>query len=132
MQLQRLERSPRTFGEAGMLTPSEIHTIDAIGLNGDVLMSQLANKLSITKGAVTQLVSKLEKKELVLRKAHPTDSRAILLTLTKKGEIAFQEHQAMHQQFYRKLSQQLEAHEIAVFEKGLKLFTEELMANTIE
>jgi len=51
MQLQRLEKSPNAFGEAGPLTPSEIHTIDAIGLDEGVLMSELANRLNITKGA---------------------------------------------------------------------------------
>ncbi|MDF2532803.1 MAG: MarR family transcriptional regulator, partial [Clostridia bacterium] len=42
IQLKQLERCPRTFGEAGLLTPSEVHTIDAIGSGDGILMSELA------------------------------------------------------------------------------------------
>ncbi|MEN6568000.1 MAG: hypothetical protein ABFC57_17080, partial [Veillonellales bacterium] len=38
VQLQRLERNPRNFGQAGPLTPSEIHTVDAIGCEEGILM----------------------------------------------------------------------------------------------
>lgn len=57
IQLQRLERNPRTFGEAGPLTPSEIHTIDAIGCGNGILMSELATRLGVTKGAVHKLLN---------------------------------------------------------------------------
>lgn len=126
LQLQRLERNPRIFGDAGTLTPSEIHTVDAIGLAGAVRMGQLAERLGITKGAVTQLIDRLEGKELVLRTSHPVDSRAVLISLTKKGELAFQAHESMHQQFFQKLSKELDNKEIAIFEKGLQIFTEVL------
>lgn len=48
LQLRRLERRPQTFGSAGPLTPSEIHTIEAIGTEGGILMSELAGRLEIT------------------------------------------------------------------------------------
>ncbi|MEI3612707.1 MarR family winged helix-turn-helix transcriptional regulator [Pseudogracilibacillus sp. SO30301A] len=104
------------------MTPSELHTADAIGLAGAVRMGQLAERLGITKGAVTQLIDRLEKKELVSRTSHPSDSRAVLISLTKKGELAFQAHEAVHQQFFQKLSKELDNKEIAIFEKGLKIW----------
>lgn len=116
MQLRRLERQPHTFGEAGPLTPSEIHTIEAIGPEGAVLMSDLAGRLGITKGAVTQLIARLEAKELVRRSPHPTDSRGILLSLTDKGKTANTAHEEVHRRFYEQLRAQLSEHEIEVFE----------------
>lgn len=116
MQLKRLERAPHTFGDAGPLTPSEIHTIDAIGLEGDVLMSELAGRLGITKGAVTQLIVRLEAKQLVSRTPHPHDSRASLLSLAEKGKEAYHAHEQAHIQFYDQLRTQLNEQEIKIFE----------------
>jgi DNA-binding MarR family transcriptional regulator len=116
MQLQRLEKSPNAFGEAGPLTPSEIHTIDAIGLDEGVLMSELANRLNITKGAVTQIIIRLENKNLVKRTPNPEDSRSVIVSLTDLGKSAFRAHEEMHMQFYSELSSQLTDHEIEIFE----------------
>lgn len=49
MQLRRLERKPHHFGNAGPLTPSKIHTVEAIRTEGAVLISELAMRLGITK-----------------------------------------------------------------------------------
>ncbi|WP_223192570.1 MarR family winged helix-turn-helix transcriptional regulator [Paenibacillus sedimenti] len=124
MQLQRLERHPRNFGDAGPLTPSEIHTIDAIGYEGGILMSELASRLGVTKGAVTQLFSRLEAKELVKRSLHPDDSRAVLISLTEKGKSAYQAHEDVHLNFYKELSAQLDEEEIRIFEKCIQKLNE--------
>lgn len=124
IQLQRLERNPRTFGKAGPLTPSEIHTIDAIGCGKGILMSELAARLGVTKGAVTQIVKRLEGKELVLRSPHPEDSRSILVSLKEKGLSAYQAHDEVHFDFYRQLREQLSSEEIAVFELAIEKLIE--------
>lgn len=118
-QIRRLERSPRSFGEAGLLTPSEIHTIDAIGYEGCILMKELAKRLSITKGAVTQTVSRLESKDLVQRASHPEDSRAVIVSLTEKGKNAYRVHEELHSHFLKELSTQLSQKEIDIFIKSI-------------
>ncbi|AFC29348.1 MarR family transcriptional regulator [Paenibacillus mucilaginosus 3016] len=120
LQLQRLERKPRIFGDAGPLTPSEIHTIDAIGMDGTLLMSELAARLGVTKGAVTQIFSRLEAKELVIRAPHPEDSRAVLVSLTDKGRSAYRAHEEVHRQFYEELSTELGEEEIRIFEQCIQ------------
>ncbi|MFS0841026.1 MarR family winged helix-turn-helix transcriptional regulator [Paenibacillus sp. 1P03SA] len=116
LQLRRLERRPQTFGSAGPLTPSEIHTIEAIGTEGGILMSELAGRLEITKGAVTQLIVRLESKGLVVRSPHPEDSRGTLLSLTVKGKEAHAAHEEVHRAFYEQLREQLTEQEIDVFD----------------
>lgn len=120
LQLQRQERAPRTFGEAGPLTPSEIHTIAAIGFDGGIAMSELAVRLGVTKGAVTQIFSRLEGKKLVQRAPHPSDSRSVLISLTDKGKQAYLAHEEVHLSFYRELRAEWNEDEIAIFEKGLQ------------
>lgn len=117
LQLRRLERQPQTFGNAGTLTPSEIHTIDAIGYDGGILMSELATRLGVTKGAVTQLIVRLETKELLTRSPHPNDSRGSVISLTEKGKEAYTAHEEVHVKFYNNLRTQLSEQEIEIFEK---------------
>lgn len=124
LQLQRLEKNPRSFGDAGPLTPSEIHTIDAIGCGQAILMSELANRLSVTKGAVSQVIKRLESQGLVQRSAHPEDSRASLISLTSKGVSAYHAHWQDHLHFYDQLRAKLSQQEIEMFEIGIEKLIE--------
>ncbi len=119
--LQRMDRQPTTYGAAGQFTPSEIHTIDAIGCDHAILMSELAAKLNVTKGAITQLADKLEKKGAIQRSPHPTDKRAMLLSLTNIGVLAYKEQNEVRSYFYTLLANQMNAQEMAIFEKGIDI-----------
>ena len=120
MQLQKLEKQPRVFGDAGPLTPSEIHTVEAIGSEGGVPMSELADRLQITKGAVTQMVSRLEDKRMVRRGPNPNDSRSVIVGLTDKGKTALQIHDRLHMDFYKELGAHLNEQERSILEHALE------------
>lgn len=126
LQLRKLESSPRVFGSAGALTPSEIHTIDAIGHDGAPLMKELAARLGITKGAVTQIVDRLAAKRLVVRAAHPQLPRGIVVSLTGIGKEAFRAHAEMHIAFYERLRASFSPDEIGIFEKCVAKLSEML------
>ncbi|RCX22698.1 DNA-binding MarR family transcriptional regulator [Fontibacillus phaseoli] len=117
LQLRKLESSPKFYGTETALTPSEIHMIDAIGEDGGVLMKELAARLGITKGAVTQIVDRLEAKAFVKRSPHPHISRGILVTLTESGKEAYRAHARMHLAFYDQLRNSFTEEEIDIFEK---------------
>lgn len=124
MQLRKLESSPRTFGKAGALTPSEIHTIDAIGDSDGLLMRELADRLGVTKGAVTQIVDRLEGKDLVRRSPHPNVPKGILLKLTELGLSAYLAHKELHIAFYDQLRASFTVEEIDIFERCIAKFSE--------
>ncbi|QJD88283.1 MarR family transcriptional regulator [Cohnella herbarum] len=124
MQLRRLERHPQTFGNAGSLTPSEIHTIEAIGYEGSILMSELAARLEVTKGAVSQLIVRLEAKQLATRSPYPHDSRGVLISLTEKGKEAYKAHEEVQLQFYDQLRSRLSRQEIEIFETCIEKLNE--------
>ena len=52
--------------------------------------SRLAARLGVTKAAVGQLLTKLEKKGLVVRVQDPEDGRAVMVRPTEKAKIAYQ------------------------------------------
>lgn len=52
-------------------------------------MSELAARLRITRGAVTQLVSDLEGHGLLRREVHPTDGRGVIVRPTKRALLGY-------------------------------------------
>jgi DNA-binding MarR family transcriptional regulator len=54
-------------------------------LTGPMTITELAERMTCEPSNATFIVDKLEKQELVKRRAHPTDRRARQLVLTPKG-----------------------------------------------
>lgn len=76
--------------------------------NMSVTPTELAEKLDITKSAVSQMLKKLEEEGFIVRKQHPKDKRAVILELGKKGLIYRAEvrlfNKKMVEKYYSKLS----------------------------
>ena len=95
-KFNRFEKVPMDFGVEEILYPSEIHTIEAIGNNANINVTQLAELLGITKGAVSQMVNKLVRKQFVEKIKLPPGGKEIFLELTPKGKKAFKGHEKFH------------------------------------
>lgn len=54
--------------------------------HGPMNQKQLQEHLSIKAGSASELISKLEDKECLIRTRDPSDRRKVVLTLTEKGE----------------------------------------------
>jgi len=91
-----LEKSPRDFGTGDKLFPSEIHVVEAIGKQPGINMTNLASMLGISKPAVTQIIVKVIKKNMVERYNGKDNKKEVMLKLTKNGEIAFRGHKEFH------------------------------------
>ena len=83
-------------GEISDLSVTELHTIEAIGINSQWSMSEVALDLKITVGTLTTAINKLIKKGYVKRKWIEEDRRVVLINLTEKGELAFKLHEKFH------------------------------------
>lgn len=101
------EKKPKDYGTNGLLYRAEVHTIEAIGKNNKINVTQLAAYLGITKGAVSQMVDKLIKKDLVCKKAISETENEVSLELTEKGWFVFNGHEDYHKQFYAEISKHL-------------------------
>lgn len=96
-RIMDMEKRQKYFGTDHVLHISEIHMIKDIKECDDPHVTYLAKKKDITKGAVSQVVKKLEKKGYVKKIVDPSNLSKQILTLTPKGEIAYLEHEKMHQ-----------------------------------
>ncbi|MEC7764139.1 MAG: MarR family transcriptional regulator [Pseudomonadota bacterium] len=82
----------RTDMQSGLeqrgLTQVRAHLIWELGKRQPVTQRALADALNVSARNVTTLLDALEAKGFVRRTAHPTDRRAILVSLSPEGEAA--------------------------------------------
>src|SRR5512139_366275 len=73
--------------------------IQSLGIAGSRPIAAIGQQLGLTPSTMTGLVDRLEEQGYLRREAHPSDRRATVLRLTRKGETAFQREV----EFYRAL-----------------------------
>jgi len=94
-----IDKRTRFYGTGKPLFHSEIHVIKAIKENKDIHITGLAERLGVTKGAVSQIAIKLEKKGLIVKEKDVNNQSKFLLQLTPLGEVAYINHLQFHKQF---------------------------------
>jgi DNA-binding MarR family transcriptional regulator len=73
------------------LTVPQYDVICTLGNTPGMMMGQLAEKTLVTKGTLTGIVDRLEKKGLVRREVPPDNRRCFIIVLTAEGERVFEE-----------------------------------------
>ena len=97
------DKKPRSFGTSELLHQSEIHFINAIGIDSEINASQLSEKLSISNGAITQVADKLLKKKLIEKYKIETNKKEVYFRLTEQGKVAYESHRKFHQDLCDKM-----------------------------
>ncbi|WP_093793330.1 MarR family winged helix-turn-helix transcriptional regulator [Sporomusa acidovorans] len=93
-----IDQKTRYYGTDVPLYPSEMHMINKIKQNEGIHVTGLANILKVTKGAVSQIIIKLEKKGLISKEKDINNQSKLVLKLTPKGETAYNSHIKFHKQ----------------------------------
>lgn len=93
-----LERKPKDYGTKELLHIREIHLIQTIADNKDIYLTRLAQIMGVTKGAISQNLSKLEKKGYVEKIRDPQNNSKNLIRLTNKGNVAYYGHEHYHEE----------------------------------
>ena len=104
-RLNAVHASANDYNTGIQLYRAEIHTIQAIGQNLGINMSELALVMNVTKGAISQTVTKLEKKKLVRKSRIGADNREVVLVLTDLGWKGYNNHEEIHDQMYHIIRQ---------------------------
>ncbi len=68
------------------LTASQFDILQYLYFEGPQRMTQLSEKMGVTKSTMTGLVSRLENAGYVTKKTYEKDKRVILVVITKDGE----------------------------------------------
>jgi len=65
------------------LPPADLDALEHLEADGPLTQRQLGDRLSLTSGAITMLVDRLEQGHWARRRPHPTDRRYVLVELTE-------------------------------------------------
>lgn len=110
-----------------ILTPSELHIVDSIGLTENKTSKEIGEELGITKGAVSQQIKKLIENKIVKKEISETDKRVSYLVLTEKGRSFYKEHQEIKKIFEKELEENLNDTEMKGFLNGVELLNRSLL-----
>jgi DNA-binding MarR family transcriptional regulator len=108
--------------ESGLTLP-QMHTLEILGTDGDLRMTELAARMGITTGSLTVLVDRLERGGYVARIPHETDRRSIRVSLTPEGERLFTEHHKLHAKLTQEILCALNPEEAQRFTASLETIT---------
>lgn len=73
------------YGTGDVYTSLEVHTVSRIEDNPGITVTEIAEQTGRTKGAVSQILTKLESKGLVRREKDPQNPRRVCLYVTPDG-----------------------------------------------
>jgi len=80
-----------TFVRQYDLTPAQFDVIATLGNTQGLSMGDIGDKTLITKGTLTGVVDRLEKKGLVTRETPPENRRSVIVSLTTEGDELFRQ-----------------------------------------
>ncbi|MBQ8567658.1 MAG: winged helix-turn-helix transcriptional regulator [Oscillospiraceae bacterium] len=104
----RKTAKPCRYGTDDLLYAAEVHMITAIGIHENITVTGLAELTGITKGAVSQTLSKLSDKSLIEKHISEKRRTEVKISLTEKGRQIFRYHQDMHSITREKIYAQLD------------------------
>lgn len=110
------------------LTSARAEVIWRLHHLGPMTQRQLSDALDCTPRNVTGLVDALEESALVERRPHPTDRRAIHVTLTKQGEAAAADWTARSRQLAKNLFSNVDRDHIEILVTTIDSVLEKLDA----
>ncbi|MFD3156881.1 MarR family winged helix-turn-helix transcriptional regulator [Haloimpatiens sp. FM7330] len=125
-------KKPKSYGTEHLLYSSEVHMIEVIGHHSALTSTQIATLQGVTKGAVSQTVSKLQKKGLIYKSVSSNGNNEILITLSDTGKIIYQNHLKFHKNLISQLSilaDELTPESTATLQKMLNVIEETLDNN---
>ncbi len=98
-KLFEIDKKTRYYDTDQQLFEAEIHMIKSIKESEGIHVTGLADLLGVTKGAVSQIIMRLQKKGMIIKDTDPRNLSRLVLRLTPKGETAYANHEKLHQEF---------------------------------
>ena len=118
-EIMGIEEKALITSEYKDISVNDMHVIEAIGIDVKKNMSAVARELSVTVGTVTIAINNLVKKGYVKRVRSDKDRRIVLVSLSEKGEKAYNHHRMFHERMVLAVLEGLDKEETKVLMKVL-------------
>lgn len=99
-----LSKKSYEYCEGISLFPNEIHTLEYIAQSSTTNMTDIANQMNISKGAVSKMVAKLESLGLLVRYKYQPNQKEIYIHLTELGVRAYEGHKEYHAEMWQRMN----------------------------
>lgn len=106
-QLTQIQKKPIPITDEISLSTSALHLLEVINNYPDSTMTQLANKLGVTKGSISQQLPKLISLSLITVKQTQENKKSKLISLTERGKDVNSAHESLHKELYKALKEDL-------------------------
>ncbi len=117
---EKLSSWEHTVVRDSELSLPQMHTVEVIGVYGEIRMKDLAEKLGVTTGTLTVMIQRLEQLGMVIRKKSEVDGRSYFITLTEKGCEHYVIHHRSHEELSRDIASTLTQEELDQFNSLLE------------
>lgn len=114
---------------------SEIHTIAAIGDLAEPNVTQIANYMNVTRGAISKITKKLLEQNLIEAYQREGNKQKIFFRLTKSGQFLYEEHEKRHKLWLKRdnaFIKQFDLKTVEQVEKFMKAFNDYLEKQIME
>jgi DNA-binding MarR family transcriptional regulator len=105
-----LERVPVKHSQGLGLYHSERHMLDRVGDNPNMNITELARASGVTKGAISQIVKKLETKGVIRRYKKAANHKEVFIELTETGKKTCEERRRTNKETIGPLREELGLH----------------------
>ena len=95
-QINKLEQRALATGLNDDVSITEMHIMEKIGGAGSSRMTDIARALDVTLATLTVACDRMQKKDLIERTRAEKDRRVVMVSLTPKGQAAWQYHEKFH------------------------------------
>jgi DNA-binding MarR family transcriptional regulator len=92
--------------------PTDLRILVMLGAYQPISLNEVSRRTHIDKAWISRSLRALLRRKLIARMAHPSDSRASLLSLTRKGEALLREIAPVAQEYQRQLLQGQRARDV--------------------
>ena len=99
------------------ISVTDMHIIEAIGIEEPRTMSTISKSLGVTMGTLTVGINGLVKKGYVIRKRGEKDRRIVYASLTDKGIAAYRHHENFHKDMIGHITKDLTEEEVGKIRK---------------
>lgn len=113
------------------LTPKQALVLEHVHRHSELSVNELASKMGVTSGAVSQLLARLEKEDYIVRTINPKSRREIIVTLGRRAVDLYETYEEIDRKiadkYYAKLDPDVmeqfkhavnELHRVVLTEKG--------------
>jgi len=121
-------KTARDYGTGEIINMVEVHTLTVIEENPGITVTEVALEWNRTKGAVSQIITKLEKRSLIVRKKEAGNAKNVHLYVTDQGKLLSKAHKdydiKVLTQADKTLRKSFTTEEIDIFYKVMKNYTD--------